>query len=125
MLRTVEKLPVLCPHDCRADWELQWLPLPRITRECPTIYHLLGRKRENQNSEVQFLLNGHHFQVIVKLKHCEVEPSQWDVCIDVPQAKRRDCLTTQTLPCPRPSEFASQLPCCCHKLINCGNSRIS
>lgn len=76
MLRTAEKLPVLCSHDCRADWELQWLPLPSITRECPTVYHLLGRKRKSQNSEVQCLLNGYHFQVIVKLKHCEVEPSK-------------------------------------------------
>ena len=63
--------------------------------------------------------------------HCKVETlwswtiQSWDVCIDIPQAKRRDCFTTQTLPCPRPSEFASQLPCCCHKLMNCGNSRIS
>ena len=101
MLRTVEIIPVLCSHDCRADWELQWLPLPSITRECPTIYHLLGRKRKNQNSDVQFLLNVSHFQTIVKLKNCGVEPSKVGTfCVDIPQAERRDCFTAQTLPCP-------------------------
>lgn len=64
----------------------------------------------------------HHRQV-EKLSSQTMESG--DICTDTPQAESWGYFTSQPLPCPWPSNFVFQRPCCCHKLINCENSRSS
>lgn len=67
-VQNVVSVPVVHPHDCRADRELHRLPLPSILTEDHTHIASPG-KEHNSQFQVWFLLNAYSFCIVIKSRN--------------------------------------------------------